>query len=89
MRLLAQAACLVHFNLLTQSMEVSIVDIGQIRPKYLGSAKGLAVSQSDSLLVLLYVCLTFVGFSRCLEVAGLSAAKINDLLARLHAVNVG
>ena len=46
MRLLAQAACLVHFNLLTQSMEVSIVDIGQIRPKYLGSAKGQSVSQS-------------------------------------------
>ena len=50
MRLLAQAACLVHFNLLTQSMEVSIVDIGQIRPKYLGSAKGQSVSQSVSLL---------------------------------------
>ena len=50
MRLLAQAACLVHFNLLTQSMEVSIVDIGQIRPRYLGLAKGQSVSQSVSLL---------------------------------------
>ena len=50
MRLLGQAVWLVHFILLPQSMEVSIVDIGQIRSKYLDSAKGLSVSQSVSLL---------------------------------------
>ena len=50
MRLLAQAVCLVHFNLLPQYMEVSIVNIGQIRPKYLDSAKGLSVNHSVCLL---------------------------------------
>ena len=49
MRLLNQAVCLVHFNLLPQSMEVSIVDIGQIISKYYDSAKGLSVkSVSES-----------------------------------------
>ena len=48
MHLLAQAVSLLHVYQLPQSMEVPIVVIGQIRSKYLDSAKGMSVSQSLS-----------------------------------------